>query len=100
MVLFSALSWQRHFGAFNAKPATGLRIGLDDAFAFWRVDWAWLCGFRWLRALGADFLQNVSSSTGWIFFHQIAMRSIHDKLVMLVQHNGSHFDNAGGALRR
>jgi hypothetical protein len=34
------------------------------------------------------------------FFYQIAMRSFHYKLVMLVQNNCPHFDNAGGALRR
>jgi hypothetical protein len=35
-----------------------LRIGLDDACAFWCVDWAWLCGFFGLAAPGADFPQN------------------------------------------
>jgi hypothetical protein len=75
-----------------------LRIGLDDAFAFWRVDWSWLCGFRWLGALGADFLQNDQSSNGY-FFQQVAMRFLHYKLVMLVQNNCTHFDNAGGALQ-
>ncbi|MDB4858298.1 DUF2938 domain-containing protein, partial [Alphaproteobacteria bacterium] len=35
---------------------------------FWRIDWAWLCGFRRLGALGANFPHNDSSSTGWIFF--------------------------------